>query len=115
MTAPASEHQQIIWIQRAAPEKPELGQACNGCGVCCLAEPCPVALVFLWQRRGACRALEWDEMQQRYACGMLLNPAQHISLLPSFLAPLFTRLSYRWIAAGKGCDSTAQMLRADLT
>jgi hypothetical protein len=107
MTAPASNDTQIIWIQRAAPEKPKLGLACNGCGVCCLAEPCPVALVFLWQKHGACRALEWDDVQHRYHCGLLRHPSRHITSLPALLNPVFIRLSYRWIAAGKGCDSTA--------
>lgn len=53
--------QQIITIHADAPAKPALGQACNGCGVCCAAEPCPVSLALLWPHQAPCRALIWSE------------------------------------------------------
>lgn len=101
-----SEH--IIWLQHQAPKKPEVGQACNGCGVCCAAEPCPVSRVFLFQWRGACRALEWDAQALHYRCGMLLRPTYHARYLPTFLHSFMARCVKRWIAAGTACDSDAQ-------
>ncbi len=98
----------IIYLQRSAPAKPPLGQACNGCGVCCAAETCPVARVFLLQWTGPCPALAWQGAEQRYACGMLVRPASYLAWLPNWLAPWFARRVRRWIAAGIGCDSAAE-------
>ena len=84
----------VIRIHALAAPKPGLGAACNGCGVCCLAEPCPVGRVFSLRRTGACSALRWDEAAARYRCGLMAQPA-------------LRRLVARWIAAGKGCDSDA--------
>ena len=99
--------EQVIWLRPHAPSKPEIGQACNGCGVCCAAEPCPVAHVFLWQRRGTCRALEWQEDLQLYRCGMLLRPTFYVRYLPQFLHAFMQKVIKRWIAAGTACDSDA--------
>jgi hypothetical protein len=100
--------QRLIWLRSAAPPKPALGQACNGCGVCCAAEPCPVARVFLWQWRGSCRALVWSSSGLQYRCGLLLAPSAHIRFLPQSLQKQFRYLVTRWIAAGTACDSDAQ-------
>lgn len=97
---------QVIWCQPEAPSKPIVGQACNGCGVCCLASPCPVSRLFLWQWRGACRALEWHAESRQYRCGMLLRPAYYLNSLPVFLEPMFRRWVRRSIAADVACDSS---------
>lgn len=103
----------IIHIQPDAPAKPAQGAPCNGCGVCCLAEPCPLGAVLSGRRLGACDALRWDAAARRYRCGMLTDTAQVLRQhLPRWLrglavgAPLWARLSRRWIAAGQGCDSS---------
>ena len=83
-----------IRIHPAAPAKPAWGSACNGCGVCCLSEPCPVGMVVSLRRRGACRALAWDEAAAHYRCTLM-----KIRVLKAF--------ARRWIAAGQGCDSDA--------
>lgn len=125
----------VILLHADAPDKPAEGQACNGCGICCLSELCPLGRLlsapwaglrparpprgtrkpgairrFLenWQRRGACRALRWYDEERRYRCGALAEPR---SLLPAALewtAPLLARLARRYIAAGIGCDSSLQ-------
>ena len=97
----------IIWLHPQAPVKPALGQACNGCGVCCAAEPCPVARVFLWQYRGTCHALRWNEEATRYQCGMLMQPTHYLRWLPLRWETSFSQLVSRWIASGIGCDSDA--------
>ena len=102
---------QVIQVQKAAPGKPALGAPCNGCGVCCLAEPCPVGVLVSRRRHGACDALRWRDAEARYVCGAVSEP---LSVLPEGLgwfAPLFARLARRWIAAGTGCDSTVEALR----
>jgi hypothetical protein len=87
---------QIIRVHADAPLKPRLGDACNGCGVCCLAEPCPLGVLVSLRLRGPCRALRWDDATRRYRCGL------------AHRSP-WARLARRLIAAGAGCDSDAEV------
>ena len=87
----------VIRIQAEAPAKPAFGTACNGCGVCCLSEPCPVGMLVSRRRRGACTALRWEAGPAQYRCGLAMRP---------WLAAL----AKRWIAAGLGCDSDAEVV-----
>ena len=97
---------QIIAIHPEAPPKPALGAACNGCGMCCLAEPCPAAMLLTLQRRGACRLLDWSDMQQRYRCGLLSGTRRPAG--PAFWTRWLQRRASRWIAAGSGCDASLE-------
>jgi hypothetical protein len=85
--------------QRGAPGKPAPGEPCNGCGLCCLLAPCPLGIIMTRRLSGACECLVWRERQGnqdgRYICGALTR----------WTGTLMTRLTYRWIAAGKGCDA----------
>ena len=94
----------VIHLHPLAPPKPAPGAACNGCGVCCAAEPCPPGIVLTRRRHGACTALRWDDAQARYRCGLLVDPARTLGV-PSWAAPAVRGLATRWIAAGAGCDS----------
>jgi hypothetical protein len=87
---------QIIRIHSAAPTKPMAGAPCNGCGLCCLAEPCPIGMLVSMRRRGACTAVEWDG--RGYRCGLLARARGWRG-----------RLFARWIGAGRGCDSDAEV------
>ncbi len=110
---------QIVHIQPLAPAKPLPGQPCNGCGVCCLYEPCPLGQLLSRRRTGACAALQWDERQALYRCGAMVQPREvlHASLprglrwLLPVLRPLLLRLAARWIAAGQGCDCNLSVER----
>ena len=93
--------QRVIQIHPAAPAKPAWGEPCNGCGVCCLAEPCPVGVLASRRRRGACAALEWVE-PGGYRCGVLLSAGRLGG--PRWVARAAQRLVRRLIAAGAGCD-----------
>lgn len=117
--------QQIIHIQPAAPRKPAPGQACNGCGVCCLVEPCPLGQLLSRRRHGACAALRWDTVSSLYRCGALSEPEAVLRaalatwparwMRPGLL-PLLRWQARRWIAAGQGCDCTLEpeaTLRSD--
>lgn len=111
---------QIIHIQPAAPPKPQPGQACNGCGVCCLYEPCPLGRLLSRRRQGACMALRWDPAAAQYRCGALTQPQEILRLclppalrgLPALLGPVLRRLARRWIAVGQGCDCSLEVSAA---
>jgi hypothetical protein len=103
-------HQDFITIHAAAPPKPSLGEPCNGCGVCCAARPCPVSRLLLGHRSGTCPALQWQEPEHRYVCGMVATPASFLGWLPSSLSAFAGRRFARWIAAGQGCDSDIETL-----
>jgi hypothetical protein len=94
----------VILLHPDAPAKPAAGQACNGCGVCCAWQPCPLGMLLSRRRRGACRALQWASGQ--YRCGVLAAPQAHVRWLP---AALVRRLARRWIGAGRGCDADLQV------
>lgn len=96
-----------------APAKPALGEPCNGCGVCCLLEPCPLGVVISGHRTGACAAVVWSDDMRRYQCGMLLQPAVVLATrwphgpqgVYKLLGWLLGRCAPRWISAGSGCDA----------
>ena len=96
---------QVIQIHPAAPAKPPAGAPCNGCGVCCAAEPCPIGVLVSGRRRGACAALLWNSDATLYRCGLVGAPHTVLPWLPAPLAPLLGRLARRWISAASGCDS----------
>ncbi len=99
----------VIHLHPAAPAKPATGATCNGCGVCCAAEPCPLGVALSRRRSGACVALEWHEADTRYRCGALASPTRWLPWLP---APLTRALARRWIAAGRGCDTEFEPMPA---
>ncbi len=84
----------IIRNEPSAPAKPPEGAPCNGCGGCCLAEPCPLGMLLSRKRTGACVALRWSAPDHRYHCGAVQGP--------------WGALARRWISAGTGCDSNLQ-------
>lgn len=96
----------VIHLHPQAPRKPAWGTACNGCGVCCAAEPCPVGIVVSRRRAGPCAALRWDAAASIYRCGVVQEPGAYLRWLPAAWA---RRLALRWIAAGAGCDSDAEV------
>ena len=100
----------IIHLHRQAPAKPEVGAACNGCGVCCAWQPCPLGMLISGRRFGACDALRWDDSLQRYHCAMVSDPLAVWPRLPAGLGRPLQALARRWIAAGAGCDCDADVL-----
>jgi hypothetical protein len=101
--------QRIIHIHPEAPAKPAEGKPCNGCGVCCATQPCPVGMLVSRRRQGACKALVWSDAQTRYLCGLISEPQRFIR--PSWLAPAMSRFARRFVAAGIGCDSDLETER----
>lgn len=107
-----SKAHKTIHIEPLAPAKPAWGAPCNGCGICCLVEPCPVGVVLSAKRQGACDALHWDAQLASYRCGALVRPGEVLrEALPrplrglsGALAPLLAAIARRTIAVGVGCD-----------
>ena len=111
---------QIIHIEPAAPAKPPEGLPCNGCGVCCLSEPCPLGRWLTRSSTGACSVLRWSPDVARYQCGALTDvravlqarwPGPGRAWLRWLGARLLARLAPRWIAAGQGCDCSLEVQR----
>ncbi len=98
----ASTPRRVIHLHALAPRKPATGAACNGCGLCCAAEPCPLGMLLSRRRHGACVALQWSADDGRYHCGALAQPSKWLPWLPPNWS---RRLVRRWIAAAQGCDS----------
>lgn len=112
----ACEHQErsgysvVVWHD-GAPSKPALGAPCNGCGLCCLAVPCPLGMWISRRRTGACAALLWCEGELRYQCGLLVEPARFTGWRRPWLLRWLSKLARRWIAAGVGCDADLEWER----
>jgi len=100
---------QEVELHPQSPEKPGYGAPCNGCGVCCAAGPCPVAFAFLFQFRGKCRALLWQDEPSRYVCGMAACPDVYVKLIPEKWRGYSGRFFASCIAVGAGCDSVAEI------
>jgi hypothetical protein len=106
-----------LHVEPGAPSKPAVGAPCNGCGVCCLAVPCPLGMLLSRRRRGPCQALQWTPAQAVYRCGAMagsLDVAQRclpacLQRMAPWLAGLLRRIAPRWIAAGAGCDSNLEV------
>lgn len=107
----------VIHIQPLAAPKPASGASCNGCGVCCLSEPCPLGMLLSHRRAGACAAVRWDAVACQYRCGAMTDAAivlrqalpRGLRWLAPAVAPWLDRLARRWIAAGQGCDSNLEV------
>jgi hypothetical protein len=92
----------VIHLHPEAPAKPAVGEACNGCGVCCAAEPCPIGMLVSRRRHGSCAALVWMESARAYRCGMVIEPQRYLQA--RWMAQVLGRAALRLIAAGQGCD-----------
>lgn len=56
--------------------KPPKGQMCSGCGYCCTAQPCALAVELLSCVEGPCVALEQDD--GRTFCGLVRRPVHYL-------------------------------------
>jgi hypothetical protein len=108
--APLPPGWQVVHWHPGAPPKPPEGAPCNGCGLCCLMEPCPLGMLVSRRRTGACVALRWSEADGRYLCGMVADPGAVTGWNRPWVVRWQKALARRWIAAGVGCDARLQAL-----
>ncbi|MGP1692327.1 MAG: hypothetical protein ACTS6O_07455 [Giesbergeria sp.] len=106
-----SSETRIVWLHPGAPPKPPLGQTCSGCGLCCLSAPCPLGMLVSRGRTGACAALRWSAVEQRYRCGLLSEPADVTGWRWPWLLRAVRAVAQRQIAAGKGCDAAVEAIQ----
>lgn len=102
-------------------DKPAYGQACNGCGFCCLHTTCALGQELQADRPGPCPALL--PAREGFICGLLTRPrsfplAATGSLLNATLRQLFSSnlpeaevstLLANALGAGLGCDSMTNL------
>lgn len=88
-------------------DKPEIGQPCNNCGLCCQSIVCSAGSLVLGlvdkpgaRAKGPCPALTRTEFG--YSCGVMLKPHSYLRSRrgPTVLRNAFGLL----IGAGMGCD-----------
>lgn len=107
----------VVFVHPGAPPKPAEGAPCNGCGVCCLAEPCPAGIVATRSTHGPCTLLRWDATASIYRCGLLAGDGRpHAGRLAATVGTAWRAIARRWIAAGRGCDCSLavdRLARAD--
>jgi len=103
----------VIALHVLAPPKPALGAVCNGCGVCCASDPCPLGMLVSARLHGACAALTWSDPRGRYVCGVLDRPADGLPRWAPRWARRWTagweRFARRQISAGSGCDCSLEV------
>ena len=99
-----------VAADQLAQPKPLPGAPCNGCGGCCLATRCILAIGVFGEGPGPCPGLE--RAGARYQCGLLVNPALYNGQArlhaPEATDAEFAEFSHATglaIAAGTGCDS----------
>lgn len=90
-------------------KKPKIGEPCNGCGLCCMAQTCRHGAYVLGlvdtfgdYAEGRCPAL-MQRPDKTYACGILLNPNKYIKN-KRYTAKQKAFHFARLIGAGSGCD-----------
>lgn len=89
--------------------KPKIGEACNGCGLCCMIQVCRNGAFVQGLVKtlgdtiaGPCPALV-DNKNGTYSCGVVVNPQKYFKkskYRPEVLSREFAKL----IGAGQGCD-----------
>jgi len=88
-------------------EKPPYGTPCNGCGLCCQNEICPLGEIVFPRAQAPCPALVVDG--DRYACGLITTPQTFRPLKASIYGVEELRAAaVIGVGAGIGCD--AQLL-----
>ncbi|SFY18128.1 hypothetical protein SAMN04244548_02971 [Paracoccus pantotrophus] len=83
--------------------KPRYGQPCNGCGLCCAAERCPLA-AHVFGPGDRCPALEAEGL--RFRCGLIANPDRYAAeLVMQHGRDAVAAAAAVLVGAGHGCDA----------
>lgn len=98
------------------PNYPGLGKPCNQCGLCCLAEQCPVSLAF-FGKYDRCPAL--NKTDAGYSCDIIAHPMQYAAdprfantkLFPPIVGAEFPEVwqaHFQWLFGSGICDSAIE-------
>lgn len=92
-------------MSETAPEKPREGQPCNGCGFCCAAVRCPIAITLIGDGPAPCPAMEFED--GRFWCGIVRNASRYVEpIAPEFTDAIVSKTLLPFF--GTGCDSGDQ-------
>lgn len=112
----------MLWnlIHSVSLEKPHCGQACNGCGACCIAKVCDLGVTLGDDQN--CIALQ-RQSDGSFNCGMVTDPYRYMAdndLLTwkgiddlegnSAGERALKAMHADMLGAGKGCDSDDQAM-----
>lgn len=87
-----------------APPKAAHGAPCNGCGQCCIAQLCPLAVQLFGDQRGPCPALE--PLMFGYTCGLIAHPETYApQTVLQHGQSTVSAAAARLLGAGAGCDA----------
>lgn len=99
----------VMADRQAVERKPRHGQPCNGCGLCCMAELCPLALSVFGKKPGPCPALMLertaDGQPRKFVCGLVVSEA---------IPPPLREAAALLIGSGQGCDARINGEPADV-
>lgn len=86
------------------PRKPPYGSPCNGCGLCCEAQLCPLGAHVFHMREGPCPALRYVDAAS--VCGLVAEPSRYARFLAAkHGATTLREAALICIGAGHGCDA----------
>ena len=86
------------------PVKPSKGAACNGCGYCCAAEPCALAIEYVGAgKEGPCPALEFEG--GRAWCGLVRHASRYMDLPNDWADQNIGEMIAAALGVGRGCDA----------
>ena len=91
-----------LGITEGPPRKPNEGDACNGCGLCCALELCALAVEFLEAAAAPCPAMEFAE--GRFWCGLVRHPNRYLGT-PLASNRLIGPMVHEALCIGEGCDA----------
>ena len=88
----ASEAESEALIQML-PKQPAEGEKCNGCGACCIAQRCQIAVMANGERKGPCEFLIMNVKEKKFACEFVVTEKRFN------LDPQISKV----LGIGKGC------------
>jgi hypothetical protein len=87
-------------------EKPTYGGPCNNCGLCCMAQQCPLSS-YVFGDKALCPALLRPATDGAYSCGLVEKPGLYFDVSEADeLHPRVASIAARvLVGVGVGCDA----------
>jgi len=81
------------------PSKPLYRQPCNGCGLCCIMEQCPLSVIAFGEVE-RCPAIV--DAGDRFACGLIVQPERYFPPAEAAHAAMLVGIA---LGIGTFCDA----------